>query len=83
MIDIRALDDLAQKLAALVPPGLSAAEDDLKATFRAALQTGLAKMDLVTREEFEVQRLVLQRTREKLEALERSLAELERHLPPR
>ena len=83
MLDIRALDDLAQKLAALVPPGLAAAEDDLKATFRAALQTGLSKMDLVTREEFEVQRLVLQRTREKLEALERQLAELERHLPPR
>jgi BMFP domain-containing protein YqiC len=83
VLDIRALDDLAQKLAALVPPGLAAAEDDLKATFRAALQTGLAKMDLVTREEFEVQRLVLQRTREKLEALERQLAELERHLPPR
>jgi ubiquinone biosynthesis accessory factor UbiK len=83
VLDIRALDDLAQKLAALVPPGLSAAEDDLKATFRAALQTGLSKMDLVTREEFEVQRLVLQRTREKLESLERTLAELERHLPPR
>ena len=82
MVDIRSIDELAQKLAGLVPPGLRAAEEDLRATFRAALQSGLARMDLVTREEFEVQRLVLQRTREKLEALERQLAELEARQPP-
>jgi len=57
---------------------LREAEDDLKATFRAALQSGLARLDLVTREEFEVQRLVLARTREKLEALERQIAALEK-----
>jgi len=77
VVDIRTIDELAQKLAALVPPGLRAAEEDLKSTFRAALQSGLARMDLVTREEFEVQRLVLQRTREKLEAIERALEALE------
>ncbi|HET9485116.1 MAG TPA: accessory factor UbiK family protein [Xanthomonadales bacterium] len=82
MVDIRSIDELAQKLAGLVPPGLRAAEEDLRATFRAALQSGLARMDLVTREEFEVQRLVLQRTREKLEALERQLGELEARQPP-
>lgn len=82
MVDIRSIDELAQKLAGLVPPGLRAAEEDLRATFRAALQSGLARMDLVTREEFEVQRLVLQRTREKLEALERQLGELEARRPP-
>ena len=81
MIDIRSLDELAQKLAGLVPPGLRAAEDDLRSTFRATLQTGLAKLDLVTREEFEVQRLVLARTREKLEALEAKLAALEPKSP--
>lgn len=82
MVDMRTLDDLAQKLAGLVPPGLRAAEEDLKATFRAALQSGLARMELVTREEFEVQRLVLQRTREKLEALERELDALEARSRP-
>ena len=82
MVDIRSIDELAQKLAGLVPPGLRAAEEDLRATFRAALQSGLARLDLVTREEFEVQRLVLQRTREKLDALERQLAALEAREPP-
>ena len=77
MIDIRTLDELAQKLASLVPPGLRSAENDLRDTFRATLQSGLARMNLVTREEFEVQKLVLQRTREKLEALEKQLADLE------
>ena len=78
MVDIRSIDELAQKLAGLVPPGLREAENDLKATFRAALQSGLARLDLVTREEFEVQRLVLARTRKKLEALERQIAALEK-----
>jgi ubiquinone biosynthesis accessory factor UbiK len=82
VVDIRSIDELAQKLAGLVPPGLRAAEEDLRATFRAALQSGLARLDLVTREEFEVQRLVLQRTREKLDALERQLAALEAREPP-
>ena len=78
MIDIRNLDELAQKLASLVPPGLRSAENDLRDTFRATLQAGLSRMNLVTREEFEVQKLVLQRTHEKLAALEQQIAELER-----
>ena len=77
MLDIRAIDELAQRLASLVPPGLSAANEDLGRTFKATLQAGLAKLDLVSREEFDVQRLVLQRTREKVEALETQLAALE------
>lgn len=77
MIDIRALDSLAQRLAALVPPGLQAAQEDLAHTFKITLQAGLARMNLVTREEFDVQRLVLMRTREKVEALEKQLAQLE------
>jgi BMFP domain-containing protein YqiC len=44
------------------------------------LQSGLARLDLVTREEFEVQRAVLLRTREKLEELQRNVAELEAQL---
>ena len=77
MIDLRSLDDLASRLASLVPPGLRSAETDLRDTFRATLQAGLTRMNLVTREEFEVQKLVLQQTREKLEALEKLLAERE------
>ena len=77
MIDLKAIDDLARRLNDLVPPGLEGARTDLEKNFRAALQAGLGKLDLVTREEFEVQKAVLRRTREKLEALERQLEALD------
>jgi len=81
MIDLNHIDDLARRLSNLVPPGLrgqsSEALEELQQTFKGALQTGLSKLDLVTREEFEVQRAVLLRTREKLEALERTVQALE------
>lgn len=73
----RSIDELARKLADSVPEGLRAMREDLESNFRSVLAAGLNKLDLVTREEFEVQRAVLQRTREKLEALEQRLAELE------
>ena len=77
MINIRTLDELAARLTALVPPGMDAAREDLTQTFKAALQSGLSRLDLVTREEFEVQKLVLARTRERVEALEKQVAALE------
>ena len=77
MIPASSIDELAQRLAAILPPGLKEAREDLGANFRSVLQAGLGKLDLVTREEFDVQRCVLLRTREKLEALERQLAALE------
>ena len=80
MVNLQLIDDLARRLGALLPPGLSEARSDLEQNFRAALQAGLQRLDLVTREEFEVQRAVLLRTREKLAALERQLAE--QQVPP-
>ena len=80
MINLAAIDDLARRLSDMVPPGLSEAREDLTQNFRAALQAGLARLDLVTREEFDVQRAVLLRTREKLDAMERALAVLEAKL---
>ncbi len=77
MLDLAALDDLARRLSALVPPGMAEARAELEKNMRPVLQAGLAKLDLVTREEFEVQKAVLRRTREKLEALEKRLAELD------
>ena len=77
MIDLNHIDDLARRLSSLVPPGLRESQEELQQTFKSALQTGLSKLDLVTREEFEVQRAVLLRTREKLEALERMVQALE------
>ena len=82
MIDLSHIDDLARRLSNLVPPGMRGQtggelREELQQNFRSVLQGGLARLDLVTREEFEVQRAVLLRTREKLEALERTVATLE------
>ena len=79
MIDLNYIDDLARRLSDLVPPGLrghsgEVLQEELQQTFKSALQSGLSKLDLVTREEFDVQRAVLLRTREKLDALERAVA---------
>ena len=76
MIDLAQLDELARRLSSLVPPGLRDSREELQQNFKSVLQAGLGKLDLVTREEFDVQRAVLARTREKLEALERQLTEL-------
>ncbi|MGE8279278.1 MAG: ubiquinone biosynthesis accessory factor UbiK [Stenotrophomonas sp.] len=77
MIDLNHIDALARRLSDLVPPGLRESREELQATFKTALQAGLSKLDLVTREEFEVQRAVLLRTREKLDALEQAVVALE------
>lgn len=77
MIDLSQLDDLARRLSNLVPQSLRDSREELQQNFKSVLQAGLGRLDLVTREEFDVQRAVLLRTREKLEALERQVAELE------
>lgn len=76
-LDPKMLDELAHKLADSVPPGLKDLKSDLEHNFRAMLQSGLGKLELVTREEFDVQAAVLSRTRTKLEELSQRLAELE------
>lgn len=77
MIDLNNIDELARRLSGLVPAGLRESREELQENFKAVLQSGLAKLDLVTREEFEVQRAVLLRTREKLETLEAQVRQLE------
>ena len=80
MIDLKSIDDLARRLSELVPPGLKEARADIEQNMKATLQSGLAKLELVTREEFDVQRAVLLRTREKIDALERAVQILEAKL---
>jgi BMFP domain-containing protein YqiC len=75
--DPRLIDDLARRLAGSVPESVAALRRDLEQNFKGVLSGGLAKLDLVTREEFDVQAAVLKRTRAKLAALEKRLAELE------
>jgi BMFP domain-containing protein YqiC len=75
--DPRALEDLARRLSEAMPPQVQALRSDIEANFKSVLQAGLAKLELVTRQEFDVQAGVLARTREKLDALEARLKALE------
>jgi BMFP domain-containing protein YqiC len=79
--DPRLIDDLARRLAAAVPESALALQRDLEQNFKGLLQSQLARLDLVTREEFDVQAAVLRRTREKLADLESRLASLESAQP--
>ena len=77
MIDAKKIDDLARKLSDSVPQQFKTAKDEFSKQFKEVLQSQLAKLDLITREEFDAQTKVLQRTREKLELLEKKVSELE------
>lgn len=73
----RLADNLPESLASHLPDGINTIKDELEQNLRSTLNKGMDKLDLVTREEFEVQTAVLARTRQKLEALEARLNELE------
>lgn len=77
MFDTKKIDELVEKLTDALPPGLKNFKDELKKNFHAVLLTTLNKMDLVTREEFDVQVAVLQKTRMKLDLMEKKMTELE------
>ena len=80
MLDPKQLDDLAKRFTEVLPSGFREVKQDVEKNARAAMQAAFAKLDLVTREEFEVQSAVLLRTREKLEALELRFADLEKQI---
>jgi len=76
MIDPKKIEEVVQGITSALPPGLLAMQSDVEKNIKTALSGMFSKLDLVTREEFDVQTQVLQRTREKLEALEQQVAEL-------
>ena len=76
--DPKQLDDLARQLSTNMPSALQALSDDVEQHLRLSLSAALRKMDLITREEIDVQSAVLKRTREKLERLEPIVARLEK-----
>lgn len=78
MIDPKLFDDLAKRIAGSMPSGLQSMQDDLQKNLRSALESGLSRLDLVTREEFDIQSAVLARTRNRIEQLERQIQELEK-----
>lgn len=79
-LDAKKLDELARGVLDKLPSGFQTMQHDMEKNLRAALQSALGKLELVTRDEFEVQSAVLQRSREKLEMLEARVAELETRL---
>ena len=81
MINPKLLDDLARTLAGALPPGLREMQHEMEKNFRAVLQGFFSRMDLVTREEFEVQTEVLARTRAMVEELEKQVEAMEEKLP--
>jgi hypothetical protein len=82
MMDMFGIDAIARRLTESVPPALRTMQKDLEDNFRAVLRASLSKLDLVTRDEFDTQARVLQRTRERLAELEARLQALEGGLPP-
>ncbi len=77
MISVKIIDQVSAAVSNVLPSQLSS---DVKKNMRAALQSTLERLDLVTREELEVQQAVLARTREKLQELEKKIVALEKQL---
>lgn len=73
MFDPKQFDDLAKKLFASLPGSFQNFENEIQQKFKEILQATFARMDLVTREEFDVQMKVLARTREKLDVLQKQV----------
>ena len=80
MFDPKSIDSIADRIANSIPPGLNNFKDDMEKNIHALLQSALSKLDLVSREEFEVQKAVLSKTRSRLEELEKRVTELEKQI---
>ena len=81
MIDLKTIEGIAERIGALLPADLGALRTEFKTNVEAVLEASLTRMDVVTREEFDAQSALLRRTREKLDKLEKQLAEWEGAAP--
>lgn len=77
MLDPKKFEEITNTISNALPSGLTAMQADVEKNIRSAMSSTFSKLDLVTREEFDIQTQVLHRTREKLEALEKRVTELE------
>ena len=82
MLDNQTINRLSNKINELLPPGVQQAKSDFDARLKTLLQQQLTQLEFVSREEFDIQSRVLQRTRAKLETLEEKLSQLEQSLKP-
>ena len=78
MITNENLNDLAEKLSSAIPDGLKSLKSDMQSNMKSVLQSSFQQMNLVSREEFDVQAALLSRTLEKLNQLEKQIGELEK-----
>ena len=83
MIDPKKIEEMARQIHNALPPGIKSLGEEVDKKVKQVLQSQLNRLDMVSREEFEVQTKVLLRTREKLTALEEKLAQLEPRLAER
>ena len=82
MNEFKGVEELAERLAAILPPGLKSLRVELEDNFRAVLRANLERWDLVSRERFDVQAEVLARTQKRLKELEARLSALEARREP-
>ena len=80
MKNLRDLDQITQYLTSVIPSSVKGLQADIENNFNSSLESGLQKMKLVTREEFDIQASVLLKTREKIDILEKKIIELEDQL---
>ena len=78
MPDLPIIDRLMADISRRLPADLGSLRSEVERNVRSVLAETVSRMDLITREEFDIQQQVLMRTREKLEALEKQVAELEK-----
>ncbi len=83
MINPNKIEEMARTIQAALPPGLKSVGEEVDKKVKQVIQAQLMKLDLVSREEFDVQTKVLLRTREKLQAQEEKLQQLEKQLAER
>ncbi|ODN43109.1 ubiquinone biosynthesis accessory factor UbiK [Piscirickettsia litoralis] len=80
MFDPKLFDDMAKKITEAMPSGIKNVQEDIERNMKTVLQSSFQKMDLVTREEFDIQSAVLTKTRLMVEALEKRVDDLEAQL---
>lgn len=77
MSNTQNIEDMVRKLTEALPAGIRELEEEAKKQFKTVIESGMTKMDMVSREEFEIQKKVLEKTRAKVDALEERLSKLE------
>ncbi|SET39187.1 ubiquinone biosynthesis accessory factor UbiK [Thalassotalea agarivorans] len=80
MINAKKIEEIAKQVTEAIPPGVKNLATDIEDKTKTVLQRKLAQLDVVTREEFDVQTQVLLKTREKIAELEAKIGELEAKL---